>query len=169
MALSTEKIGQIEDRAQGVLRDVFHEKVFQSPPVGLSEIAKFYGIDLSTANFENPDVIGAYSRENRKIYVSAGDPNTRQRFTIAHELGHFILHDDYPEETFYRDQYAHLLTHSKHSIEQEANWFAASLLMPAEATNLYWRDIRDISDFATMFRVSISAATYRLKNLGLIE
>ena len=52
--------------------------------------------------------------------------------------------------------------------EQEANWFAASLLMPKNIFIRFWTIIKDIDELASRFEVSNQAAYYRLKNLGMI-
>jgi predicted transcriptional regulator len=91
----------------------------------------------------------------------------RRRFTIAHEIGHFVLHapgatgavfcrvTDAPEAP-------------KQLIEREANRFAAELLMPedlvrSEATRLG----ADCGAMAELFQVSAPAMGWRLYNLGL--
>jgi hypothetical protein len=68
------------------------------------------------------------------VFVNASDPVPRQRFTAAHELGHFVLHRhemggrvsiaDTPEDVEPTDEQS-----SRH--EREANRFAVELLMPA--------------------------------------
>lgn len=102
------------------------------PPVSVSEIASHLGFSVVPFNF--PDYISAVIRieDKRKIIgVNESHPKTRQRFSIAHELGHYVSgHEDFshrkrtfidPEKRFldlsYRD-------------EREADEFAAELLMP---------------------------------------
>ena len=75
----------------------------------------------------------------REIWVNAEEarawPN-RRRFTIAHELGHWYLHQHGQQSLFCRhgsvDEDAKADRPELPEIEAEANWFAASLLMPAE-------------------------------------
>lgn len=68
------------------------------------------------------------------LFVSASDPVPRQRFTAAHELGHFVLHRD---EMGGRVSIADTSAEIELSVEQsdrherEANRFAVELLMPA--------------------------------------
>jgi Zn-dependent peptidase ImmA (M78 family) len=67
------------------------------------------------------------------ISVNAKEPDVRQRFTIAHEIGHFVLHlgsvsDSVEDDVFYRSN----LTSRQ---EAEANAFAADILMPWELIN----------------------------------
>lgn len=169
MSLGYAKIGQIEDKADGVLQDVFETLPFTTPPVNLEEIAKFFGISIREGTFHNDSVLGLYKRDAKLIFVASSSSKSRKRFTIAHELGHFFLHRDMKQEIFNRKKLASISNGPLSSTEQEANWFAAGLLMPREATRLYWQDTKDIGDFASIFRVSNSAAAFRLKNLSLVE
>lgn len=65
-------------------------------------------------------------RNDKTIWINKRDSHRRQRFTIAHELGHYLLHKDAEEEILYRRTW--LIT--KDPKEKEANYFAASLLVP---------------------------------------
>ncbi|MEZ6090663.1 MAG: ImmA/IrrE family metallo-endopeptidase [Pirellulaceae bacterium] len=80
----------------------------------------------------------------------------RDRFTIAHELGHFLLHSDLGATPIiaYRN--------GSGRIEWEANWFAAGLLMPAEEFRAECQ-LPDVStaQLAAKFGVSLDAARIR--------
>lgn len=87
----------------------------------------------------------------------------RDRFTIAHELGHYFLH--YPRccAPMAAKRYG------SDRVEWEANWFAAGLLMPsAQFRNAYATYAGDIAKLAALFGVSQQAATIRAKGLGLL-
>ncbi|MBA4300486.1 MAG: hypothetical protein C0433_10355 [Cyclobacterium sp.] len=97
----------------------------------------------------------------------------RMRFTIAHELGHYILHRNL-KSTFVDEVFARSGTSSQ--LEREANVFAASLLMPKELLinaieHRGWSRIGDdqIAELAKLFNVSGVSMTYRLVNLKIIE
>jgi Zn-dependent peptidase ImmA (M78 family) len=105
---------------------------------------------------------------------------TRQNFTIAHETGHLLLHDqeqmhvDHEFRVRLRDDVS---SKGTDDAEREANLFAASLLMPKEflendlAKEVYV-DILDDSTFRSLARkygVSTQALVNRLKNLGYIQ
>ena len=99
------------------------------------------------------------------IAVNKVDNTLRQRFTIAHELGHYFLHfNDIDEDGSFVSFRA-----SRSARETEANNFAAELLMPEdilrEEYNLSY--IPSVSYLASKFKVSTEAMGYRLKNLGL--
>ena len=100
----------------------------------------------------------------------------RQRFTIAHEIGHFILHSK--EQPISIDKVPKVMFRNSASSsgeilkEREANSFAASLLMPKaliehDIEHLSPIFIEDaISKMANDFGVSEQAMSFRLSNLG---
>jgi predicted transcriptional regulator len=105
-----------------------------------------------------------------RIVVPSHTSPERDRFTIAHELGHYILHYLWARK---RDpavpEQVVAFRRGSERIEWEANWFAAAFLMPDAAFRAVFAekggDIRSIADH---FRVSMAAAEVRAKGLGLI-
>jgi Zn-dependent peptidase ImmA (M78 family) len=101
----------------------------------------------------------------------------RQRFTIAHELGHFLLHKEAADVfvdsvVFHRDELSATGTMQQ---EIDANAFAAELLMPADTLKakvgpqpLDMFDDARVRRLATEFGVSTHAMTVRLTRLSLI-
>lgn len=134
-------------------------------PIDLSKIVNGYNLSLKKATFKQPNISGAFDRTKRIIYVNPTDPHTRQMFTIAHELGHYFLHDDVAEDILYREKTKK--DRSSHR-ETEADAFAAELLMPDETIRLYWPLAESIQQLADTFNVSFLAMSTRLKNLGYI-
>jgi Zn-dependent peptidase ImmA (M78 family) len=103
----------------------------------------------------------------------------RQRFTIAHEIGHFVLHrHDDPSALFIDTHYIVYRRDAQSSTgedrrEIEANRFAAALLMPAtllqteiQKKPLDFGDEEMLTDLASKFQVSTQAMSIRLSNLG---
>jgi Zn-dependent peptidase ImmA (M78 family) len=110
---------------------------------------------------------GFFSYDGGKpvIEYNIMDSNERTRFTVAHELGHFLLgHKNVPRDT------SATMSRSRDPKEVAANRFAAELLMPAAAVRkLFFRgDYADVDKLADAFKVSRAAMSYRLVNLGLI-
>ena len=88
----------------------------------------------------------------------------RQRFTLAHELAHYILHKEknteFQDSTFFRGN-------NMDSLEYMANDFAAALLMPDDKVNeLIKNGIRNIGKLAERFDVSAAAMKYKVEKLG---
>lgn len=138
-------------------------------PVNVNEISKRMGVRLQPKGgpFRPYEFSGYYKREAGVpvIEYNVADSQTRQRFTIAHELGHFVLgHADAP-----RDLPTSFGASVKDPRERAANQFAAELLMPTWAVKKISRSGRfsDVSQLATAFAVSQMAMSYRLVNLGV--
>ena len=123
--------------ATKVAQKILKEIQINNPPVDINNILQHLGINLLPYAF--PEKVSAILlKENNMFVVGVNDkhhPN-RQRFSIAHEIGHFLIHKDRPfvdsftaGETFYRDGIG------DEKLEKEANFFAANLLMPAEKIN----------------------------------
>jgi Zn-dependent peptidase ImmA (M78 family) len=113
-------------------------------------------------------VIQKKAGRDAAIYLNDKDHPNRQRFTCAHELGHYVNHTnngvlDY-EFVDYRDQLAAEGTDPE---EVYANRFAAALLMPAGEVRTLKRGGYDLVQLAYRFRVSEEAMTIRLASLDL--
>src|SRR5690606_27095607 len=116
------------------------------------------------------------------IGVNSAHSPTRQRFTVAHELGHLLLHAD---EEFHIDEKRPLARRDAVSSqapdprECEANQFAAELLMPAafvrEAVEVLAEEEPEISvedaiaALAKIYEVSALAMTHRLTSLKILS
>ena len=89
----------------------------------------------------------------------------RQRFTIAHELGHFILHRGRQPSFNCDKQSVHTGIDTLRSIEREADEFASNLLMPGDLLRDWISsqriDFRVLGDIAQRFQVSLEALCIR--------
>ncbi len=166
--LDISKKNEIESSTQDLLKGAYSSLDSLTPPINLGPILKQFGLTVKYAVFSDPTISGAYDKEEKIIYVSNDDTYTRKLFTIAHELGHFILHKDKNREIFYRQDMARLGLEDLED-EQQANWFAAALLMPEKLVKKYWDLTKNIDELATIFGTSPAATYFRLKNLHLIE
>lgn len=114
------------------------------------------------------------SASNYRIVINKSHGIERQRFTVAHELAHFVLHKDdtgfdVRSETQHRSsdifEYQEPGDRLK---EAEANKFAASLLMPNNLfVPAFERLDQDLEQIAKLFSVSLAAAERRCRELGL--
>jgi Zn-dependent peptidase ImmA (M78 family) len=148
-------------------------KLKLSIPVNVERVAKSFCVQIKKT--PNKDFSGLLFRKDTVAFmaISNSESPVRQRFTIAHELGHFFLHQD--EKTFieYRKTSGNEIKSRK---EREANQFAASLLMPQIFLE---RDIKslpgefilenEVSYLAKKYNVSEESMTFRLINLNLLR
>lgn len=140
---------------------------FSVPPIPVLEIAERSGVDVIFDPFDKyaDTVAGFCDFANRRLYVNSADPLNRQTFTIAHELGHWILHRDY--FLAHPDRYPVLARFQRvdrsNPFEQEANKFAANLLVPrrllAPVKNA------PITALASIFAVSREMMEIRLQDV----
>lgn len=153
---------------------------FNVLPIKIEEIVKSLEITIKRYEF-NEDVSGVLVIDENGQAIIGYNPNeseSRKRFSIAHELGHYILHSNkskgiFIDKLMFRKNIK-LYSKKEEKIEAEANYFAANLLMPKsllleeiKKLDSYADDDQNIGRLATIFNVSISAMTYRLINLGI--
>jgi len=148
------------------------------PPVDLAKIAERLGVEIRPFEL-GAEVAGILYRDGARkvIVVNHKHSPVRQRFTIAHELGHLVLHKGEPvhvDEGFRINLRDPRSATAEEVEEIEANAFAANLLMPAA-----WlkreidRDQLDPSDedalgrLATRYGVSLHAMALRLASLSV--
>jgi IrrE N-terminal-like domain len=94
------------------------------------------------------------------IFVNEDHHIHRQRFTVAHEIGHFMLHRDRAEEGIQDDEFYRALAGP---LETQANQFAADLLMPWPLLKrLQDGGTTTVDDLARALAVSKQAMAYRL-------
>jgi Zn-dependent peptidase ImmA (M78 family) len=166
-----------QDRAEQILA----EHSIKRPPVDVELLAGRLGSEIAYESLES-SVSGMLVRPPKGrpiVVVNDRHPVVRQRFTIAHELGHLELHKGRPvivdhltrARVNLRDETSSLATSTE---EIAANQFAASLLMPGEwihdaidASMGRLSSSRLIDELATQFGVSAQAMEFRLINLGL--
>lgn len=111
------------------------------------------------------------------IIVNLIESAARRRFTIAHELAHYILHKKDSKLYAHRDMAGK--DNQRNPIEREANYFAANILMPEGLVKEKVNDIKNqirgkvpgfilTKEIAENFAVSEAAADVRLRQLGII-
>lgn len=163
------------------------------PPIQLEKIASLLNLEVSiglpdSTSFEDLSYSGHVSVSDKgegKIWINPFESEVRQRFTFAHEIGHYVLHLFGDGKKEFRDDAKTLRRGgSWNKDEYQANNFAAQLLMPeyllleygAKLIEDYKKNnngdaisvIPFVSSLAGAFNVSQAAMTYRLKNLKLI-
>ena len=116
------------------------------PPVDVERIAYGEGLRVVRKRLEGDGLL-----EGDVLYVNPDHARTRQRFTIAHEVGHLILHRDGTDE---------------HS-EREADAFASALLIPREMLRRAVAETPDLEPLRRRFNVSREALWIALKDARL--
>lgn len=141
-------------------------------PVALDDIAAKAGINIRPLgpNAQQTGISGEafIDDDGQKIVTfNPSDIRQRQRFTIAHEIGHHLLGHTQSGKRF-RDDLGNFQTSTYDADERDANAFAAELLMPETAIDFYIRrkKVYDLRELAELFNVSLTAMQYRLTNLG---
>jgi len=180
----------IEDTAINLLKRF---NLSKKPPVNILKIAQKLGLEVYH-NELNDDVSGVLYIENGKgkIGYNSNHAEVRTRFTIAHELGHYVLNHKRKDQ-FFVDQHNKHMTMKFHRDsnsstgeimqEREANAFAAAILMPE---NLLKKELEnysfdltnpngnnsegdDLDNLASRFKVSSQAMAFRLANLNFFD
>lgn len=147
------------------------------PPVPVESITKKLGVILCPLPAED-EISGAIIRKDGRtvIAVNPAHHSNRQRFTIAHELGHLFLHEQLGEHVDQNFRVAWRKASSLSGVnwvEIEANRFAAELLIPTkflkrDLDSLESIDIRTVAVLANRYGVSKDAMKFRLTNLGIL-
>ena len=168
-------------KIQALVEALLSESGVTEAPIPVSQIAKAKGARIYVDSLEG-DLSGFLFRDasHSVIGVNTSHAPARQNFTIAHELGHLLLHDQ--EQLHVDHEFRVRLRNDVSSqgtdeAEQEANFFAASLLMPREfierdLVNEEYVDLLDegfIHRLAQKYGVSAQALAIRLKTLGYIQ
>lgn len=155
----------------------------RSEPVDVANIARSIGVEVQEAPADD-DLSGFLYRDRKRkvviIGVNSNQHPNRRKFTAAHELGHYLLHDfddvhvDRQFKVWLRSEASSQGTDLE---EKEANLFAAEILMPARFIE---RDVQRIGTFdlmdedvirelADQYGVSTQAMTFRLTYLGYVQ
>jgi len=139
-----------------------------SAPVKVVPIANRFGLNVYSMSGWPDDLSGKIKKDPENggpsgyaIFVNADHPRVRRRFTIAHEIAHFILHrdaigDELLDDALYRSGLSG-------PMEVAANRLAADILMPWHLLNVYLQNgINSVEELAEIFDVSKSTMSIRL-------
>lgn len=168
-----------------IVEELLNKHHIKEPPVDVEKICETHGLSVIRKDVES--ISGFIVRNDGKAVIGVNSSNVpaRQRFTIAHELGHYLLHTpstddihvDSGFEVRFRDE---LSSQGTDKSEQEANFFAAELLMPqkfleADLRNIGKIDLVDgeilgfLENLANKYKVSNQSLLFRLTNLGVLN
>lgn len=182
------KVQNVKQEAEKII-----EQYALTSPVRVFELADLLGIGwklctseeilsvLSEKDKEIPrqdlkemvsDILGFYDSELKLLYLhDSQQPITRKRFTMAHEIGHSVLHGNKGKKQYYRKTlFRKDIVKPSHPVEMEANYFAGYLLMPDKDiisvlpyTRMMFSGDQIVERFCKVFAVSPEAMRIRLK------
>lgn len=154
-------------------------------PIDLEAVAKHLAIRVLYEDMaEDMSGLLVVKAGKRAIGVNRNHHRNRQRFTIAHEIGHFVLHHksfvDPKNDLHWDKKWAYFRSSAESAgdkqDEYEANQFAAELLIPEdllrdfiERERIDLSDDIDISRLAEALQVSEQALTIRLIVLKMVK
>lgn len=157
---------QILNIASDIL-ELYSERTY---PIKVVALAKALGLSIYDATFDRKDVAGMIKAKQKKIYICKTDNAKRQRFSIAHEIGHYVLHyrSEYKFDENKHISFRDSLSTLGFSIKEiEANFFASCLLMPQDEVLRLYNNDYSVMDMSNYFLVSQTAMGHRLSFLGL--
>lgn len=159
------------EKIEFIAQDTLKRLKVSDLPIPIEEIASKLGVKISRA--PSSEFSGMLIRKDGRalIGISSNEAPVRQRFTIAHELGHFLLHRQKDAFVDYRDNKSAIMRTPR---EKQANAFAAALLMPKDqlvkdfrkfARNGFSDD--ELKLLAERYDVSVDSMRFRIMNLHL--
>lgn len=174
------------DLMNHAIKKIFDECRISAAPVDVKDIARQMGFDIYYGTFGNAKLSGVMwdtkepqlfdgKESKRCILVNSEDSEETQRFTIAHEIGHFIMHCD-DSSNFYERRHSdpNDINPKLKKHEDNADFFAANLVLPSNlivtyAMNNKWRGRKEIiNQICTMFCVDVETVSRRFNELGLV-
>ncbi len=144
-------------RAQQVIKRLEELKVQPIIPVPVEEIVLLCGYQILWLSTMPNELSGIVDREMKMIGINANHSRTRQRFSLAHEVGHIIL--KHPAESECTDSTIWIYN-------KEADNFAAELLIPTDDLLVHIQN-NNFHQLKNRYRVSTEALKLKLNSLGV--
>lgn len=126
-----------QERIDTIIENLRMKTGLSFPEDNLVDLAKALGIEVFESKFVKHDNIDGFleypkkDTDKPKIYLNKDRPAVRKKFTLAHELGHYVLHRD-TQRKYRIDTVDYSKDDDTTREETEANYFAASLLVPED-------------------------------------
>ncbi len=169
-------------------------------PIRVAEIAdELYDLRVRYIGDMGNELSACLDAETKLVEINAGEPIVRRRFSLAHEVGHFLRHtkesaatrfhrctsdvmerfgDLKAEDLIGKIDYGEMKRRAEQAAiiqdllqwEKEANSFAADLLMPSELViDLAPRHRKSPREMARTFGVSVESMTWKMTRLRLVQ
>lgn len=147
---------------RGLATDLLARFAVEDPPVDVAALANRLGMDVVELSLPSW-FFGVLMRVEGDPYIviNKSMPEHRKRFTLGHEIAHFLLHNE---------QFAYMKNCRRDDFHREADVFAAELCMPSELVRreaLRW--FNDYRYLATLFGVSETAMVRKMQELKLLR
>ena len=148
-------------------KDALRSAGIKEMPVDLERVLAYLRLHHERPWHLSADVWEGLTRPTRgrtRLKAQERAPTARERWRLAHEIGHHVLHGDQPVPR--QAQW------EKNELEHEADLFAAELLMPDGAVERAVKGLEglvDIEEIARLFRVGRQEMEKRLRQLGLLR
>jgi Zn-dependent peptidase ImmA (M78 family) len=153
-----------------VAKQVLRSSKIRTPPVDLRVVTASCGLKYEEVDYfpDDVDALIVTTEEGSVAVVNKNQSTTRRRFSLAHELGHFVLHRDTSvlEDAVSIDSPPTAdegITGSSIA-EREANLFAGELLVPVEFLKAHFKPGMTAADVGKIFEVSESVAAIALSS-----
>lgn len=151
----------IENLASDIAR-----KLAFKPGNDLQAVVDRLGGRIEVHPWDNPEQSGSIEvrgKDDFTVFLSPYTGHFRDRFTIAHELGHYFLHSRLGQHPI------RIAREGSNQAEWEANWFAAGFLMPGKEFSEKWKEVSgNLEALANIFDVSPQTVRVRARTLGLL-
>ncbi len=168
----------LNEKISKKLEELLMEDCYKDYELQLDNLAKKLSLSIFDATFTDPKLSGVIYKDKDtgkfSIYVNETHPITRKRFTVAHEIGHYIsaICESYSKEQLFKEGFEdYAVLYRKEGgnslAEKEANQIAADMLMPAKWVQRFLEDGISIEKMAKIFFVSREAMAIRVDNLGI--
>jgi len=155
--------------AREMARKVLKQYKIVNVPTDLQKICEGEGLEF--IELDDPEAVDGMLMEledgTRVAMVNKAKAYVRGRFTLAHELGHiFLRHDkrDFYDAELVREYGDDMPESAKPPWEQEADAFAAELLIPLEQLKKYQAELKNPEKLAGIFQVSRPAMAIAIAN-----
>ena len=155
-------IGFARESARKILQDSGCIEAPTSLSAVIQELSKYDLLSVKGKDFDTLDGVNIRSSDEINIIYNINNGLHRNRFTIAHELGHFVLghlSKSYDSQDF----------ESSKKEEVEANAFAGELLIPTTVLKKLYKENPDLKKLALRFLVSDTALYKKVMSCGLLK
>jgi Zn-dependent peptidase ImmA (M78 family) len=150
-------------KAKKQAMDLLQKFAIEQPPVDPVDLSRRLGLKVLFVEFDEQDknISGFFDAVENTIFVNKSEFPLRQTFTVAHELGHKILHEEWARSSEYKMLFRDQDASDEEPHEKEANSFAANLLVPRFMLDQVWKKY-SVEQLSKLFAVSVPVIKNRI-------